>query len=114
MLKITIPARLKDEFENEKDLLEELENGEKSFLFKGSYKEIKQALKRNDILYVLERINALTCCSKNGNRYIENKGFYKEYKEWLDFALKEIIKAKGINVKNDNDIYVILKNVNKF
>ena len=111
MIKITIPLELKSMWQNEKHLLEELENGKNGFLFKGNTKKIDSALKINDVLFILERIDALTSYSRYG--YIENKGFFKEYKEWLDFSLKEILKVKKINIKNDNDIYLILGIVNK-
>lgn len=111
MIKITIPIELRNEWQNEKHLLEELENSKNGFLFKGNTEQINKAVKKNDVLFILERINALTSYSKYG--YIENKGFFREYKEWLDFALKEILKAKKIYVKNDDDIYMTLEIVNK-
>lgn len=114
MIKITIPFELKKDWQNEKYLLEELENSKNGFLFKGNIEKIDKAINRNDVLFVLERINALTVCSKTGNRYIENKGFFKEYKEWLDFALKEILASKEIKIKSDDDIYETLKIVNEF
>lgn len=112
MIKITIPIELRNKWNNEKYLLEELENGKNGFLFKGNTEKINKAVKTNDVLFILERINALTSYSKYG--YIENKGFFKEYKEWLDFALKEILKVKGIIVKSDEELYFTLEKVNKF
>ena len=60
MFKITIPFTLKQDWQNEKYLLEELENGKNGFLFKGNIE------KRFNII----KINFLTKFTTAFNRFI--------------------------------------------
>jgi len=98
-IKIKIPDELKKSFEYDKKYLEYLPLG------KSKSQKLQLALKKDMIVEVLILINEIS------DSISINKGFYKEFKQWLDFVLKEIMKTYRIDVSSlakERDIYLAM------
>lgn len=102
-IKIEIPNELKEQFENEKHALENISFG------KRKANKLKLFLDNNMVVEVLDMINEVTNYSPDG--YVINKGFYKEFQQWVDLNLGNLMKANMIDISNDQkekDMYLAL------
>lgn len=102
-IRIEIPNELKEQFESEKHELENISLG------KNKTDKLKLFLANDMIVEVLDMINEVTNYSPDG--YVINKGFYKEFQQWVDLNLKNLMKANRIDVSNkqkEKDIYLAL------
>lgn len=96
-ISIVIPTKLKAMFNKEKENF----NGSVAYLAI----TIQKALVNNDITTVYTSIISLN--NINETRFILEKGFFKEYMDWLDFALKKLMTTQKIFFdKNFKDSYI--------
>lgn len=100
VVKIEIPIELKKSFLNEKQL--------KNIRFGSMYKEsIQDGLNENNVAKVLDEISKISY-------RLRKVGFYKNFPEWLNFALMSLMNARGIDIQNKwqkSDMYSSLGNV---
>lgn len=100
-IRIKIPVELKNKFEGDRCYLENLHFG------KRRAEKLKFFLDNDMVVEALELINEITDSS---HEYIQNIGFYEDFKKWLNFSLKELMKTFKIDISNskERDIYLAL------
>lgn len=101
-IRIKIPVELKNKFEGDRCYLENLHFG------KRRAEKLKFFLDNDMVVEALELINEITDSS---HEYIQNIGFYEDFKKWLNFSLKELMKTFKIDISTqsrERDIYLAL------
>lgn len=102
-VKIEIPMELKKSFFRERQL-EHIKFGD---MYKSN---IQDGIEKNDVVKVSNGIYSVR------HRLLRRTGFYKNFPEWLDFALMSLMDARGIPVRNKwerADVYSSLGKVNE-
>lgn len=96
---IAIPQELKDMFEKDKVKLNVRNYG-------GDFekKELGQFLAKDDVLSAYDYIAHLTSYS-NYNTMVQKEGFFKEFPEWLIFAVDKILESKSITLEDRENHY---------
>jgi len=114
MIKIKIPNELKEIWEQDKETLQKLGSKKKYHIIRQNIIIIDKAINENDIVLILERIHKLTLYQQTG--VLGEIRFHYYYQNWLEFTLIELLKSKGIIIKNNvmlEDMYLSLGVVNK-
>ena len=101
IIRIKTPKEIKEKYKESKKVLDRLG------LEISAYK-IEKSLEDDSVAMVLGIMDHLFVDSKYG-KFISKEGFFKEFPEWLDFALLKIVEGRKINSDLDKkDIYASL------
>lgn len=105
IIRIKIPQQLKEEFIRDRHFVEDN-------IIAGTVvaNNIMEYINDDDIINVLREVNSVTEYSPRYG-YVKNEGFFLHYKEWLNFALIQLMNAKEIDISDKlkiSDMYSAL------